>query len=244
MVETNMLALLCSRHDAGARAFAGRHAHRAVHALTCAEVSQSGWRLSVRGHAGHPRVELAGIIGGRRLAGHQITGVITRLRCVTEEELPHIVPEDRAYVAAEMHAFLFAFLAALSCPVVNPPSPACLCGPNLREVQWRELARKLQIPVIDEFAEARPDPMAADQLRDTASEVTIVHEQTLGADEEVLRRWSKQLAQCAGVSYLRVRFSHVHGFPCFVGADPYPCLESEEIDDALLRYFTEKVATC
>ena len=182
------------------------------------------------------------MIAGRQLAGRQITGVITRLPAVTEDELQHIVPEDRSYVAAEMHAFLFAFLAALPCPIVNPPSPACLCGPNLREVQWRKLVRELKIPLPEEFAGGRAMPAATPM--ETMSEVAVIEERTIGAEEESLRRWTRALAQGAGLSYLRVRYSYVRGRPCFVGADPRPYLESEEIADALLESFPEKSPPC
>jgi hypothetical protein len=182
------------------------------------------------------------MIAGRQLAGRQITGVITRLPAVTEDELQHIVPEDRSYVAAEMHAFLFAFLAALPCPIVNPPSPACLCGPNLREVQWRKLVRELKIPLPEEFAGGLA--MAAATSTETMSEVAVIEERTIGAEEESLRRWTRALAQGAGLSYLRVRYSYVRGRPCFVGADPRPYLESEEIADALLESFPEKAPPC
>jgi hypothetical protein len=233
---SGMLAILCSRHDAPARAFATRHGERNVRALTCSELSQPGWRLCVRGERGEAHTELTGLIGGRRLASAGICGVITRLPAVTEEELPHIVSGDRAYVASEMHAFLFAFLAALHCPVVNPPSPACLCGPNLRPVQWRRLARELGIPLLHDLAPP-PATDAASTADEASSEVTIVREQTLGAAEERLRHWSRRLAQRAGVPYLRVHFARVGSSPRFVSADTWPCLESEEIGDALLGCF-------
>jgi hypothetical protein len=236
-----VLAVLCSRHDASAQAFARRHAYRDVHALTCVEVSQPGWRLNLNGPAGSTKVELAGMIAGRHLAGRQITGLITRLPAVTEDELQHIVPEDRSYVAAEMHAFLFAFLAALPCPIVNPPSPACLCGPNLREVQWRKLVRELRIPLPEEFAGGRAIAAATPE---TMSEVAVIKGRTIGAEEESLRRWTRALAQGAGLPYLRVRYSYVRGIPCFVGADPRPHLESEKIADALLESFPEKAPSC
>jgi hypothetical protein len=182
------------------------------------------------------------MIAGRQLAGRQITGLITRLPAVTEDELQHIVQEDRSYVAAEMHAFLFAFLAALPCPIVNPPSPACLCGPNLREVQWRKLVRELKIPLPEEFAGGRA--IAAATPTETMSEVAVIKERTMGAEEESLRRWTRALAQAAGLPYLRVRYSYVRRMPCFVGADPRPQLESEEIADALLECFPEKGPPC
>ena len=86
--------------------------------------------------------------------------------------------------------------------------------------------------------------MAAATPTETMSEVAVIEERTIGAEEESLRRWTRALAQGAGLSYLRVRYSYVRGRPCFVGADPRPYLESEEIADALLESFPEKAPPC
>jgi hypothetical protein len=163
--------------------------------------------------------------------------VITRLAVVGENELGHIVAEDRPYVAEEMRAFLFAFLEALPCPVVNPPSPACLCGPNLRAAQWRMFARQLHIPVADVNGNEEGQKVSP-------IDITVVGDRILGHGPEPLLEWTRQLAGLAGVRYLMVRYREVQGEYGFAGADPYPRLESQEIGKALVESFSPRLVRC
>jgi hypothetical protein len=181
-------------------------------------------------------VELRAALGSELVPGERVRGVITRLGSVTEQELGHIEAADRAYVAAEMHAFLFAFLHALPCSKVNQPSPACLYGPNLRGGQWRHLARELDIPVLCEA-----DLAAAGALE---SEIAVVGNRLLGTASEEMARWSRQLARRAGVSYLRVRYRCCGDEVKLVEADPYPRLEMEEVGPALLSLLAPESLPC
>lgn len=236
-----MLIVLCSREDWAAKAFAHRFASYDVHTLTCQDLSREGWKLALRGHVGtKPEVELTAAIDRRRVGANQIEGVITRIGLVDERELKHIVAGDRTYVAAEMHAFLFAFLEALSCRIINPPSPACLYGPNVRPVQWRRYARELGIPVEKDHAGVTPGTQGCSSEVD----ITVVGGRIFGSASSRVLHWSRQLARISGASYLLVRYV-VHGDDSwFVGADPYPRLESEEIGRVLIEYFSEKSQTC
>ena len=198
-----MLVVLCNRTDWAARAFAKRFEAHDVRLLTCEEVSRAGWTLAVHGSLeSRPQVDLAAAIGNESVSIERIEGVITRLSHVGEEELHHIEAEDRPYVAAEMHAFLFAFLQALPCRVANPPSLACLYGPNFRAIQWRKYARELQIPVA-EYLAVTTSPAVADLPE---VDVTIVGERFVGTASERIRHWTRQLALACGLPYLRVRY--------------------------------------
>ena len=87
------------------------------------------------------------IIGGRSVVTVEITGVLTRLTHIWEQELVQIVAEDRRYVVAEMSAFLMSWLSALDCPVLNRPVPGCLSGPSWRPEQWAAAATRADMRV-------------------------------------------------------------------------------------------------
>ena len=232
-----MFLVLCSRGDDAAHAFAKRFAAQDVRTLTCEEVSRPGWKLAVRGvDQADVDVELCAALGGELVAGERIRGVITRLGSVTEQELRHIEAGDRAYVAAEMHAFLFAFLSALPCRKVNQPSLACLYGPNFRGGQWRQLARDLGIPVLGEM-----DAVADGSQQ---SEVVVIGDRLIGEVSDEMARWSRELAVAAGVSYLYVRYRCCEDGVKLMGADPYPRLEMEEVGPALISLLATESLPC
>src|SRR5207248_5485047 len=118
-----MILIIASRFDRRAPALAARwHAHGAQ-VVTGTALSTAGWRYR------------AGAAEGAAVAGvavpvDAITGVLTLVPAITVDELPQIIASDREYVAAEMSAFLRAWLAALPCPVINRPTPTALAGPG------------------------------------------------------------------------------------------------------------------
>lgn len=232
-----MFLILCSRSDHVAHAFAKRFAVQDVRTLTCEELSRPGWKLALRGvgHAGLD-VELCAALGGEVVPGECLGGIISRLGSVTEHELGHIEAGDRAYVAAEMHAFLFAFLRALPCRKVNQPSPACLYGPNLRGSHWRRLARELGIPVLCE------SDVAANGSRE--SEIVVAGDRLIGTAADEVARWSRELALAAGVSCLYVRYRYCEDGVKLMGADPCPRLEMEEVGPALISWLATERLPC
>jgi hypothetical protein len=94
-----------------------------------------------------PLLNSTAVVDGQVVAVEEISGVLIRLPYVFEQELLHIVPGDRAYVAAEMQAFLISWLSRLKCPVLNRPTPSYLLGPNWRPQQWVYTAAQVGIPV-------------------------------------------------------------------------------------------------
>jgi hypothetical protein len=112
--------------------------------LTPADLSLRGWVYQ----AAQPH-RTSFVAGGEQVPVAELRGVFTRLPQVMPNELIRIVPADRSYVAAEMQAFLLAWLKALPCPVVNRPSPQCLAGPAWGPERWIHEAAKLDIPVVE-----------------------------------------------------------------------------------------------
>ncbi len=88
------------------------------------DLCTAGWRYRV-GDPGHGTM----VVAGRRVSIRRLRAVVTRRPAVAAEELQHIDPSDRDYLAAEVNAFLVAWLSALPRPVLNRPTPTSLDGP-------------------------------------------------------------------------------------------------------------------
>ena len=227
-----MIVIVASCLDQAARALAARPRTDQVALLTCADLSVPGWRHYVAA-VGTP----AAVIGGREVALGEITAVAICLPSVSELELGHIVPADRAYVAAEMNAFLLSWLSELACPVVNRPSPTCLSGPYWRPEQWLHLAARIGLRVRPvnrrvtlAAGSAPPDPDSA------AVTVTVIGERCLGHDDPAIRDGARRLARAAGVEVLTVRVSTPEPDAVFLGAEPWPDLTCEETAGLLVEY--------
>jgi len=231
-----VIAVLASRYDAGARTLVGHWGAARAALLTCEDLSVPGWRHYLAA-TGAPTA----VIGGHEVALGEITGVVTCLPNVPELELLHIVPADRAYVAAEMTAFLLSWLSTLSCPVVNRPSPTCLSGPYWRPEQWAHAASGAGLrvqPVHRRVALAAADTPA----RQAGVTVTVIGERVLGdADADVLAG-IRRLAKAAGVEMLAVRISDPGPDATFLEAEPQPNLTSPETADAVLDYLEGRAA--
>ncbi len=84
---------------------------------------------------------------GTRFDERQVGAVLNR---ITVPELPQFYgasEADRLYAISEVSALWLSWLAALPCPVVNPPSPWSLSGPEFPLLQWLNLASRAGLPV-------------------------------------------------------------------------------------------------
>ncbi|MCP9934996.1 hypothetical protein KBZ08_13860 [Cyanobium sp. Candia 9D4] len=124
-----------------------------------------------------------------------ITAVLTRLVQVDPLELTWIQSPRRQFVAAEMTAFLLAWLEGLGCPVIDRPSPGCLCGRNWGWSHWAAHASGLGIPVRDQG----PDP-GRTRL------VTMVGDTVIGAGADEEAAWARRLGAGAGQEMASFRF--------------------------------------
>jgi hypothetical protein len=173
--------------------------------------------------------------GGRLAEAHQIDGVLTRLPFVAESELTDIVPDDRSYVAAEMTAFLAAWLTDLPCPVLNRPTPVCLMGPYWRKEKWIATASKLGIPVAPAH---RSVPGIIDNgLCSGATIVNVIGRRCIGQADETLFRSALALAEAADADLLRVRFASGEANSAFLEADCWVDIADPEVSVAILGCF-------
>ncbi|CAL78117.1 conserved hypothetical protein [Bradyrhizobium sp. ORS 278] len=234
-----VIVLIASRGDPAAASFAER-AGGIVRVMTPADLSQPGWTFDASG-AGPSMA----VIAGKTVPSTAIIGVVTRLAVVTEQDLPHIIVDDRSYVAAEMTAFLLAWLTSLPCPVVNRPSPQCLSGPHWRLAQWRLAANRLGIPTVPTMLRAsRTTPQSENdaQERDGTTSIVVVGRHHVGTVDPVLVAYAHALAHAAGVELLSAWFDGDGPSARFVGASLWPDLGDARVSDAVLRLMCTRAA--
>jgi hypothetical protein len=237
-----MLVVLAYTHDVGARSLVQRWRADGEEAalLTCADMSRAGWRYV----AGNPAAGRA-VIEGQVIATREIRALVTRIPAVGEAELGHVHEEDRRYAAAEMQAFLLAWLTSLECPVLNRPSPSNLGGPEWSVVHWVRRARRVGLA-------ARPVTQRSVYVPDTPSEISpradgssifvdVVGDRAIlvcgskpDPDEAPFAQGAIALARDAGTEMLRVYFERgLDGRPVFLEAGLWVDVASEEVANAL-----------
>jgi hypothetical protein len=200
--------------------------------LTPADLSVAGWDFDPSApQAGHAVIE------GKPAPASEIEGICALLPAVIEADLTHIAAGDRAYAAAEMTAFLLAWLTGLPCPKVNAPSPGCLCGPSWRTEQWVRLAASLGLP--HRAATRRAD--LGDPARrppDAATTVVVAGDRTFGTDDSAVARWATLLAQAAGTRLLEVHIGDDADGSFVLGADVWADVGRPGVAGALLGQLT------
>lgn len=173
-----------------------------------ADLTRAGWRYVV----GDPQHATA-CAGGRVLAASEIGGVVCRIGAVTPHDVQHLHPDDRAFAAAEINAFLRAWLTQFEGRLCNEPSPESLAGPAWHPMRWRWIATQLQIPVVTKWQDAaRP----AD-----ATTVLVAGDHVVGGVDSTLVRHSLRIAEAARSRLLAVRFAW-EGRWLFDSADSSP----------------------
>jgi hypothetical protein len=227
-----MIVIVASRWDRTPEACASRWAAHDVEVLTAQDLSVPGWRQRLSGVDGDTAV-----VAGKLAPQNEITGVLTLLPEVAEEELIDIAPGDRPYVAAEMTAFLLFWLARLKCPVLNRPTPTCLAGPHWRPERWVYVAAQAGIPVqpVCRLA-ALPRSIAEPKTLPVPATVTVIGMRILGDADPVLQRHARRLADLAQVELLEVQFSSAERDARFVGAHSFPDISGDGPADAVLEY--------
>lgn len=208
-----MLVVVGSSQDKVAARLVEHWGADRVRVLTCRDLSRPGWRYQ----PGYGDRSVA-VLGGQRLRTRDIDGILVRLPYIPPRALPHIVAQDRVYVAHEMTAFLTAWLSDLPCRVVNRPTAVCLAGPGWTIEQWRHTAACLGIPFV--------------MRRRRVHTTTVVGRSAFGfpAGAPIAQR----LAAAAGVDLLDVHFDQQERV---VGIDPWPDVSTPETADALLELF-------
>ena len=137
------------------------------------------------------------IVDKKQIADDQVTGVFVRRASVYTEELMTTHPDDRAYLASEIHAFLVFVLAATSARVVNPIDEGAFGEAALRPHRWTQLALQLGIPL-------RPLRVTSEgrrPIRYRTFTVEVVGDEVFGDAPARLRESARCLAQALEIGW-------------------------------------------
>jgi hypothetical protein len=228
-----ILVVLASRRDAAAAKLVAAKSQFGVRMMTPQDLSQPGWNFRL-----HDPAWSIAMLAGSPLSASAIAGVVTRLPGVTEHDLTHIAPSDRTYLAAEMNAFLLAWLTSLECPIVNRPTPQCLSGAHWRQEKWVLTAERLGIlarPVV-----RRDNAVIDDVDANSRHTVTVVGDKHIGTVAPALAERAHALAEAATVEVLAVDFDGQGRDARFVNASLWPDLADGRIADAVITLIRNK----
>lgn len=226
-----MILIIASVIDDFARTLASEWPNGDARVVSPKDLSLPGWRCSFN-DSSKSQVNVAGDIFPVR----NISGVLTLLPWVSEQELLHIDAADRSYVAAEMQAFLVYWLSRLTCPVFNRATPQCLSGVGWRREQWIYAAARLGIPVRPLNREIRFSNCTERDVSiiEKFCHVTVAGVKVVGSsDQDVIER-AQKLASFTGQEVLSLVFDE-RGV--FVSVELCPDLTQPGIRAALHELF-------
>jgi hypothetical protein len=226
-----MRLILAHAGDVAAHRLAARWGDSAT-LLTPGQLHTRSWALDLdAGGAARVTVRWPGN-GGRP----QIEAVVCRLGSIGAAELGRIQPQDREYAAAELTAFLLAWLTACPCPVLNQPAPGSLNGPGWQAEQWLRAAAQAGLPVRGRNRTVAPgDVWPASGLRPPAAEVTVVAGECLGPVSGVNQRRLRELADAARTPLLRVALDGAGPDAAVTDVSAWPDLGDPDVAAALER---------
>jgi len=231
------IIVLMSKYDLSFDVFMSCSDEFNIKILVPEDISKAGWYYDDSNQKNSTIV-----IGTDIIPEQEITGVITRLPAVTEEELPHIREQDKLYAAAEMNAFLLAWLTSLDCPVINSPTENCLCGPNLSQEQWVYYVARMGIPTEESSRRIhfRDKEIFSEQANySNYYSATVIGDVCLGDVHQNLMIYSKKIARAFCIDFLQVIFSHKDKNARFVSANLWPEITSEKVK-LLLEFIIKK----
>jgi hypothetical protein len=209
------LLLLARTDDPAIRTLRQQAPHRLAHA-SIADLSRAGWRYE----SGRPE-RASACAGGRLVPVERIAAVVCRIAVVTPSDLPHVHRDDRAYVAAEITAFLRAWLAQFTGVRFNEPCWASLAGPGWHALQWTWFVAGIGVPVM---VPSPPSGGSGRSERETAT-ATVVRGEVFGPIDPTLIDYSLRIARAAKSELLAVTFVRDREWQ-FLSADPCPELDS------------------
>jgi hypothetical protein len=225
-----MILVLANSRDLPARRLVEAWRVHDARLLAPSDLSRAGWRH----YLGEVGREIA-VASGEVIPVASINGVITRIPWVTPEDLLHVVDADRHYVAAEISAFLIAWLTQLTCRVINRPTPNSLMGAPHAGEGWVAIAARagLRLPWTHRVFPAPPEPAWPPE----AVTVSILGDRCFGDVDPALADQTRRLAAAANVELLAVTFSHAAAGATFLGAHLWPDVSQPELAAALLARF-------
>ncbi|HST37084.1 MAG TPA: hypothetical protein VLK25_10710 [Allosphingosinicella sp.] len=191
-----MIIVIGSRHDPVAVAMADSWPGAGL--CGAEDFTRPGWvwRLD-------DRTALRWVVGGHAVPDVAISGVLVRRRTFYPEEFPATHPDDRAYLAAEAHAFLVAMLSVTGARVANPARDGMFGDEAIRLDRWLAAAR-------DEGLVVRPVRVSSDDQprRRTPAplKVEVVGGDAFGAAPPALKAGAVRLARAMDLLWATALF--------------------------------------
>lgn len=208
-----MIVLVASVTDDEAGGIAAGHPDEIV-VLTPLDLCAAGWAAELGRH------DAMFVADGRTHHEADLTGIVTRLALVPEDELLILDPADRPYAACEATAFLAWWLATRRCPVINEPHPTSLVGRRRHPIEWAHLAEGLGIPTHPVLR--RPGDRtigAGDVIWCTVFDGDPIVPQRMVGHEQIMERAS-QLGEHATQRLVGFAFTSETGELCATTATP------------------------
>jgi hypothetical protein len=216
--------------DENARALTTRLGEQAV-IVTPLDLSRPGWTFH------HDTSRRTGCNSLVAFTATKLSAVIIRIVAVFPGHIPHVVARDREYVAAEMTAFLRAWLTGLSCPMLNSPTALCLSGPAWEMERWAMLGHRMGVPFVPMCRTIPMNervPLAGSEL---CTRVVVVGNEVVpdpDCSRDMVHR-ARALANYAGVYCAAVYFDRSGPAARVVSVDCWPNLSETVVLDALIR---------
>jgi hypothetical protein len=232
-----MWLVVASNYDKTAKSLVARWGDHAACLLTPADLSAAGWNFFL-----NRDLPDTFSVNGQIYPVREIQGVVNRLPAVYEQELIYIAQTDRPYVAAEMQAFLLAWLTALDVPMINRPSPTCLSGPGWGQMQWVYHAAKAGFKVLPFYQNHDFDASVSEtEPLGEIIEVTFAGKRCFGVPNVAIEAKIKRLADLAGVNWYTVQLARQGKDYIFIKADIWCENVSVIVADTILKYFREEI---
>lgn len=137
------------------------------------------------------------VVGRQPVADTDVSGVFLRRASVLPEELLHVHPDDRAYLAAEAHAFLVLVLATTGARVVPAVVDGGIGDETLRPERWIPAAAEAGLTVAP--IRLTTEAVRARRHRPVQRLVEVVDGVAIGDASDRCRRGALALARALGL---------------------------------------------
>lgn len=192
-----MIVVLASRHDKVAADLVARWPAAAL--CSAEDLTRRGWVWPAASIGN----DATWVIGGEVVPDERVTGVFVRRSTVYGEELMRTHPDDRAYLAAETHAFLAFVLSRTAARVVNPVDDGGTYGEAvLRPERWMQAAVEAGVAV----APLRVRSAGRQHAPVRATSFEVVSEQVLGNSSSLLADAALAVCRCLGLCWAVASF--------------------------------------
>jgi len=224
-----VILLLASEFDDIARQAASTWPGGDAIFMTPSDLCEPGWRVGDCADTSYVAEKLT-------ISPTKVTGIITLLTQIQEQELVDIVPEDRRYVARELNAFLLFLLTSTTCNVLNRPVDGGLCGPCWEPEKWAAICHSMGMPhaPVRRGSGCAPEQAGGDQ---DSPVVEVLGGRVLGNPSPVDAQ-AIALAKAAQTSYGRFMFQRFDDIWRFNAADCRPDLADPRTCQALATHLS------